>query len=81
VIVLVSFDVGYSDYAWKVLKGSNNHVNYVPVGFESAVGEALGVWTSSSDALDKWVIVAAELDFPFGPDAAEDEEVMDEASN
>ena len=80
-IVLMSFDVSYSDGAWEVLKGSNDHVDNVPVGLESAVGEALGVWASSSDALDKWVIVAAELDFPFGPDAAEDEEVMDEASN
>jgi hypothetical protein len=81
VIVLMAFYVSDADGAWEVMESANDHVDYVPVCLECAVGEALSVRAGGRDALDEGVIVAAELDFPLGASTAEDEQVVQEASN
>jgi hypothetical protein len=80
-VVLVTLHVREDDAAGGLVNRSNDHVDYVPVCLESAVGETCCEGSSGVDTFKEGVVVAADLYFPCGAALAELEEVVEETND
>jgi hypothetical protein len=72
----VAFDVEEGYLAGGLLDCSDDHVDNVPIGCKGAVGERFLKGSCGMDALQQWVIIAANLEFPRWASGAELKQVM-----
>jgi hypothetical protein len=56
--------MGEGDLARRLLDGSDNHIDDVPIGCKGAVGERFLEWSCGMDALQRWVVIATDLELP-----------------